>query len=160
MINVTREPTKGNKQAIGALCCLLIFGLACRQRYQFALESSFGLGTNGSIAIVRELPVPGYYEFTLEFQDVDRKKFLAHKWPLEMPVNLHIAVRADGQSVMDTNISKAYFSHINDKRRVAAYSLPGFWISNRTTMDCRVADSSTVSQMSPARLVLFKAVAK
>ena len=119
----------------------------------------FGLGTNAVVSIQQELTLGGYYLFLLKLPGIDRSKFKAENWPLEMRSSFYLLVKTNGQTVMETNVSAVRFDYISDERKELVYHITGLSLPEGVKMDCVIKDLGAQPQ-HPAEFVFVRAVSK
>jgi len=131
-----------------ALAAAMLFAAGCERLLLPSTQDytviPFDLGKNGVANVRRDPAVPGYYNFTILFPDVTRSQVLTEKekWPARIPVRIHMLIKTNGETALDTNVLEARFSSISDSKHTVAYALPGFSLSSGATVNCELSDAT------------------
>ena len=100
----------------------------------------FGYGTNAVLEISQRLDTEANYDLylVLNAQGLPRDQY-GH-WPAALATSLHVLVSTNGQTALDREITKMYFTGSHGEQ--VAYSLAVFGVGRAADVTCRVRDQS------------------
>jgi hypothetical protein len=145
---------------VTAFWFLLVLLTGCRSEEDTEkAKFRFGLGTNAVVHIQHELSSSGYYLFLLKLPGIDRSKFAAEKWPLELPAKFHLLFKTNEHIILDSNVLTLRFDYINDEKRELVYHVGGLSLLKGAKVDCLIEDLGTEPKR-PAEFIFLRAKPK
>jgi len=132
------------------LLVLIVLAIAtgCLKESPLHLRFPDSLMTNGVLKFTTSIPQGGYYMLLKKFERIESRNDGPLGGPSNLPVNIELTVRTNGELMFRTNITRLRYDYFDEANHELRYFVQGISLPTKVSAQIELTDKSLITNRS------------